>query len=217
MIAEVEDYVAKRIEILDDDGRHQVAFADGHGKNREPDRTKGAVATFTATEQRELRRLCVDARYRGRGWAHSWIDAVRNGWLCVIEQRVPQTADELTMRRLLRMIPDDPLLHAHPVHDDRLTWYENGLLPYARPKFDTNTRKAAFRQLVEFFDVVFARINVTGTGVKDVRRLAHLEAERVWAFVVDGNDNGLASSDTRAGVGRRESKAGLSKRHFPTT
>lgn len=216
VIAEIEDYVEKRIELLDANGLHEVAFALGHGKTRKPGRANGGKSvTFTSAEQRELRRLCVDARYRGRVWARSWIDAVQSGWLCVIEQGVPQTADEVTMRRLLQMIPNDLLLCAgRPQREDRLRWYEDGLIPYARPNFDAGAKKGAFRELVAFFDAVFVRIDARGAALKDVRRLAHLEAEVVWAFVIEGS--GIGIDTTRAGVGRRESKAGLSKRHRPT-
>lgn len=214
MIAEVEDYVTKRIEEISKGGQFEVSFEDGHGLANTPDRRHGLQqVVLTVAEQRELRRLCLEARYRGRVWARSWIDAVRNGWLLVIEKSEPMSDEQRTMLHLLRAAENDPVLaEEHPDRDSWLTWYEQRLLLFAPSELSASGRRMELAKLVAFFDAVFAQINGLGSNARiDVRQLAYWTAEQIWGFVVEGKGQ-PASGHTRQAIGRRESKARLTKR-----
>jgi hypothetical protein len=217
MISIVEDFVARRLEQLcDRDGRYEVSFSDGHARDGSPDRIDGLHrVTLTTAEQRELRRLCVGARYRGRAWARSWIDAVHAGLQPHhVDEIIVSLKDASTMRPLLEAANADPYLAAdHPDRERWLDWYERRLVEFGPPELCTEEeRQAELFKLVEFFDVVFKRIkNLGPDAIADVRKLAYRAAKEMWALVVQGAD-GYAASRTRKAVGRLESKAGLSQR-----
>lgn len=215
MLSEAKRDVAERI-MTHYTGRDGNTYAVAFDEPRGDGTTGGAVPVrLTTAEQYELLDLCVEARYRGRAWARAWLDGVLNNTAPSPVMSGPEATR--TMGYLLDAAQVDPLLSVdNPERERWLEWYEDRLVEFAPPAFGKDEEQRAFEGLVHFYDAVFARIVVTGEWANDdVRKLAYLEAQIVYAVVIEGLDSGTAISKTRQAVGRRESADGLSKRRRP--